>query len=110
KRFGVDENKAALDMARSLFDRAVKGEDFAQLARDYSEGPNAEKGGVIDRWVTPDDLGGLLGAAMRAKKPGEVIEPVQEGSRVIVVKILDPAQDTSRTETPPPSRGAMRLA
>ena len=110
KRFGADENKAAMEMGKSLHERAVKGEDFGQLARDYSEGPNAEKGGLIDRWITPNDLGGMLGAAMRVKKPGDVIEPVQEGSRVLVVKILDPAQDTSRTKTPPPTPGAMRLA
>src|SRR5262249_25512720 len=106
KRFGQDENKAAMDMGRSLYDRAMKGEDFAQLARDYSEGPNAERGGIIDRWITPGDLGGLIGAAMRVKKPGDLIEPVQEGSRVLVIRIVDPAQDTSRTKTPPPSPDA----
>ncbi len=110
KKYGPDETKAALDLARSLFDRASKGEDFGQLARDYSEGPNAEKGGVIDRWVMPGELGQMIGAAVAVKKPGELIEPVQEGGRVLLLKILDPAQDTSKTKTPPPGPGAVKLA
>ena len=110
KQYGADETKAALDMARSLFDRASKGEDFGQLARDYSEGPNAERGGVIDRWLMPQELGTMIGAAVQVKKPGELIEPVQEGGRVLLLKLLDPAQDTSSTKTPPPGPGAVKLA
>jgi len=110
KRFGPDETKAAMDMAKSLYERASKGEDFAQLARDYSEGPNAENGGLIDRWLQPGELGTLVGAAVQVKKPGEVIEPVQEGSRVLLLKIMDPAQDTSKTKTPPPTPNAVKLS
>jgi peptidyl-prolyl cis-trans isomerase D len=99
-----------MDMARSLFDRAQRGEDFGQLARDYSEGPNAEHGGVIDRWLMPQELGSMIGAAVQMKKPGELIEPVQEGGRVLLLKLLDPAKDTSSTKTPPPGPGAVKLA
>ena len=110
KRYGADETKAALDMAKSLFERASKGEDFAQLARDYSEGPNAEKGGLIDRWIQPSELGPMVAAALQVKKPGEVIEPVQEGGRVLLLKLMDPAQDTSSTRTPPPTPNAVKLS
>lgn len=110
KKYGPEETQAAMDLARSLFERAQRGEDFAQLARDHSEGPNAEKGGVIDRWVMPSELGTMIGAALAVKKPGEVIEPVQEGSRVLLIKRLDPAADTSAAKTPPPGPGAVRLA
>jgi len=110
KRFGADETKAAMDMAKSLYERASRGEDFAQLARDYSEGPNAERGGLIDRWLQPGEMGTLIAAAVQMKKPGEVIEPVQEGSRVLLLKIMDPAQDTSSTKTPPPSPNAVKLS
>lgn len=110
KKYGPEETKAAMDLARSLFDRAARGEDFGQLARDYSEGPNAEKGGAIDRWVMPGELGTIIGAAVAVKKPGEVIEPVQEGGRVLLLKLLDPAKDTLAMKTPPPGPGAVRLA
>jgi parvulin-like peptidyl-prolyl isomerase len=110
KRYGADENKAAMDMAKSLFERASKGEDFFQLARDYSEGPNAERGGLIDRWLQPNDLGPMIAAAVQVKKPGDIIEPVQEGGRVLLLKLMDPAQDTSKTKTPPPSPTAIKLS
>lgn len=110
KKFGADEAKAALDQARSLYDRARNGEDFAQLARDYSEGPNAERGGVIDRWIMPSELGTMIGAAVQVKKPGDVIEPVQEGSRVLLLKLLDPAKDSLAAKQPSPGPGAVRLA
>lgn len=110
KSYTADETKAAMDLAKSLFDRGQKGEDFAQLARDYSEGPNAERGGIIDRWLQPSELGQLVGAAVQAKKPGELIEPVREGGRVLLLKIMDPAKDTSSTRTPPPAPGAVKLS
>jgi peptidyl-prolyl cis-trans isomerase D len=110
KTYGEDEVKAAMDMAKSLYDRAIRGEDFGQLARDYSEGPNAERGGVIDRWLSPNELGGMVAAAIQVKKPGELIEPLREGGRVTLFKIIDPATDTSRTKTPPPYPGAVKLA
>jgi peptidyl-prolyl cis-trans isomerase D len=99
-----------MDLAKSLYDRALRGEDFGQLARDYSEGPNAERGGVIDRWLSPGELGGMVAAAVQVKKPGEIIEPMREGGRVMLFKILDPARDTSRTKTPPPYPGSVKLA
>jgi peptidyl-prolyl cis-trans isomerase D len=110
KRYGAEETKAAMDQAKSLYDRASQGEDFAQLARDYSEGPNAEKGGLIDRWIQPSELGPMVAAALQVKKPGEVIEPVQEGGRVLLLKVMDPAQDTSSTKTQAPAPNAVRLS
>ena len=110
KHYGADETKAAMDMAKSLFERATKGEGFSQLARDYSEGPNAERGGLIDRWLQPSELGSLIAAAVQMKKPGELVEPVQEGGRVLLLKIMDPAQDTSKTKTPPPTPNSVKLA
>src|SRR5262249_38942773 len=51
-----------------------------------------------------------LSAAVQAKKPGEIIEPIQEGGQVMVFKIMDPAQDTSSTKTPPPAPNAVKLS
>lgn len=110
KQFGDDEVKAAMDLAKSLFDRANAGEDFAQLARDHSEGPNSERGGMIDRWLSPNELGPMIAAAVRARPLGSVIEPVREGGRVLLLKIMDPAQDTSSTKTPPPFPDAVKLS
>ena len=101
------EVKAAMDVARGFFDRARAGEDFAELARTNSEGPNANKGGVIDRWINPIELG-PIGMTIQAHKPGDVIDPYREAGQVMVFKILDPAKDSSAMN--PPYPGAVKLA
>ncbi|MCC6651385.1 MAG: SurA N-terminal domain-containing protein [Candidatus Eisenbacteria bacterium] len=106
-QYADDEAKSAMDVARGLYERAQKGEEFAQLARDYSEGPNATRGGIIDRWVNPMELG-PIGTTIAAHGPGEVMEPYREGGQIMIFKILDPATDTSAVN--PPYPGAIKLA
>lgn len=108
KKYTDEDTRQARELANSLRDRARRGEDFAQLAKDYSEGPNAEKGGLIDRFFSPSELGPVLGQHLSALRPGEVADPFQEGSRFMVFKILDPARDTSAAKAPYP--GALKLA
>lgn len=106
-KYTDEEVKSAMDISRGLYERARGGEDFAQIARDYSEGPNATRGGVIDRWVNPMELG-PIGETIQAHKPGDVIDPYREGGQVMIFKILDPARDTSAAN--PPSPGTVKLA
>ncbi len=107
KTFGPTEMKDALDMATSLVERIRKGEDFAQLARDYSEGPNSNRGGVIDRAFNPAELGPVIGQSVMAHKPGDVLDAYPENGRVMVFKILNPAVDTSAANLQP---GQVKLA
>ena len=107
KTFGAPEVKDAMDMATSLVERVRKGEDFNQLAKDYSEGPNSNRGGVIDRAFTPAELGPVIGQGVAANAPGAVLTPYQENGRVMIFKILDPAADTSARNLQP---GQIKLA
>lgn len=107
KTFGATETKDAMDLAASLVERARKGEDFAQLARDYSEGPNSNRGGVIDRAFTPAELGPVIGQTVSMRAPGDVLDPYAENGRVMVFKILDPAADTTARNLQP---GQVKLA
>lgn len=108
-QFAPEEVKTATEQAKALSDRARGGEDFAQLARDNSEGPNAARGGVIDRWINPMELG-PIGQTLSLHKPGDVLDPYREGSQVMVFKILDPKADTSAAKQPPPTPNSLRLA
>ncbi|MBI5169022.1 MAG: SurA N-terminal domain-containing protein [Candidatus Eisenbacteria bacterium] len=101
------EVNAAMDISRGLFERARGGEDFAMLAMTNSEGPNANRGGVIDRWINPMELG-PIGQTIAAHKPGDVIDPYREGGQVMIFKILDPARDSVAQN--PPYPGAVKLA
>jgi peptidyl-prolyl cis-trans isomerase D len=94
KQFGDEEIRSARQLAQSLVDRARRGEDFASLARDYSEGPGAESGGVIDRVFQLTDFGQDYAPKIAALDTGQVTDPMQDGGRFLVLKLL------SREATP----------
>ena len=89
KKFGEEEVRAARqDLAQSLVERARRGEDFAALARDYSEGPGAEQGGVVDRSVlTPAEFGAELAPKDRRDGHGRGdATRCQDGGRFMIVQ------------------------
>jgi peptidyl-prolyl cis-trans isomerase D len=89
KTYSPEDLRAAREQAQSLADRARKGEDFAALAKDYSEGPGAKQGGVVNRTFSPMDFGPQLAPRMAAMKPGEVTDPIEQNGRVVVLKVLE---------------------
>lgn len=103
-----DDINAAMALATSYHERWKAGEPFDQLARDHSEGPNADRGGVLDRWFNPMELGAQLGQMVAARPPGDVIPPYREGGQIYLVRILDPARDSLAMN--PPYPGAVKLA
>jgi peptidyl-prolyl cis-trans isomerase SurA len=66
----------ALELATELAERAQKGEDFAALAREYSDGPSGPNGGNLGIWqkgrMVPE-----FDAAMADLDIGEVSDPVE---------------------------------
>ncbi len=107
RTYSEDDVRVAMEMAASYHERWKSGEPFDQLARDHSEGPNADRGGVIDRWFSPSELG-VLGQMVDARRPGDVIPPYREGGQVFVVRILDPATDSLALN--PPFPRAVKIA
>ena len=104
KQTGEEEKRAARELAQSLVKRARGGEDFAALCKDYSEGPNADKGGAVDRWFQPSEFGPETGAKIAAMKPGDVSDAFQDGTRYVVVKVLE------KSPAPPPAPAAIKIA
>jgi parvulin-like peptidyl-prolyl isomerase len=98
-QYSADEVKDATDRAQGLYDRAIRGEDWNALALDNSEGPNAAKGGVVDRFISPSELG-PVGETIAAHKPGDILLPFREGGQVIMFRILDPARDSVARNAP----------
>ena len=104
RRFSEEELRVAREQAQSLTDRARRGEDFAQLAKDYSEGPGAEQGGAIQRVFQPREFGPEMAPKMAAMAKGDVSDPIAEPGRYLVVQCVDRLPDPA---SPIPS---LRLA
>jgi len=97
KEYGEEEVRASMQLAQSLVDRARGGEDFASLARDYSEASNAAQGGVLDQVFSASDFGPQFAPALAAAKAGDILDPIRDGGSVLVVKVVErperPGQD-----------------
>jgi peptidyl-prolyl cis-trans isomerase SurA len=67
---------AIREEAQSILERARKGEDFAELARNYSKGPEASGGGVLG-FFKPKEMRPELEEVVFKLKPGEISDPVK---------------------------------
>lgn len=79
---------AAKKKARELAERTRNGEDFAELAKQYSEGPNAANGGSMG-WAHKGSLLQELDYAASKLKKGEVSGPVMTIYGYHVLKLDD---------------------
>jgi parvulin-like peptidyl-prolyl isomerase len=83
-----------LDEAKKLKTELDGGADFAQVARDFSEGTEAKDGGALD-WVARYQLDKQLEDAIFATPVGKASEPlVVEGEGIHIYKVV---QETTRT-------------
>ena len=87
KQLGDAAVKAAADQAASLVQRIRAGESFEGLSREYSDAPGADRGGLIDRVLTPSDFGAQLGPQIALMDTGQVTEPVRDGGRFMFFKL-----------------------
>ena len=83
-----------------LYDRIKHGEDFAELAKLYSQDGSASKGGDLG-WIYPGDTVPDFERAMNALKPGELSPPIQSpfGFHLIEVqerRVQDVSADRQR--------------
>jgi peptidyl-prolyl cis-trans isomerase D len=85
---GGDEEGIARADAEDIVRRARAGEDFAQLARDLSEGPYADRGGDMGQDVAMSRLPPTLQPAIERLSPGEVADPIRDGNTYFVFKLI----------------------
>lgn len=102
KKFTDSETKSAREQADGLVRRARAGEDFAQLARDYSEGPGADEGGVVQRAFRPEEFEGEIATHIVPLQVGQISDAFQDQTRFVIVKRMAPD-----STTPP---GSFRIA
>ena len=83
----TEQVQTAMAKGKDLYQRITAGEDFAVLAREYSEGAGRNDGGEIG-WVSRGTLiPGIEEVAFQKLKVGQVSEPFRTSMGVHIVKL-----------------------
>ena len=83
------EETAALEKeARSVLEKARKGEDFTELAKKYSHGPEALEGGILGYFKRKELMPELEEAGFRLK-PGEISDIVRSPLGFHILRVLE---------------------
>ncbi len=69
---------------------AQSGADFAAIAKEHSEGPEAEEGGEVG-WVTPDQLAPELADDVFALPAGGITDALELGDGHYIIKVEEKA-------------------
>jgi peptidyl-prolyl cis-trans isomerase SurA len=72
--------------AATIRARALKGDDFGDLARAYSDDVSKSDGGELG-WFAPADINDAILAAVKPLKTGEVSAPVRTSHGIHIVKL-----------------------
>jgi len=83
-----EQVKAAFSKAQEVHKRALQGEDFSKLAREYSDGAGASEGGDIG-WVDRSSLLKEIADAAFKLTPGGVSQPVRTSLGVHLIKVVE---------------------
>jgi peptidyl-prolyl cis-trans isomerase SurA len=78
----------AAKRAQDVYDKASKGEDFAQLAVAYSNSQKALEGGALG-WLKGSQVPTFLTETVAKLKPGEVSQPLRTPTGWHLVKLND---------------------
>jgi peptidyl-prolyl cis-trans isomerase SurA len=94
-----EQEKAALTKASEIRKRALQGEDFSKLVREYSDGAGASEGGDIG-WVDRSSLLNAIAKVAFKLSAGEVSQPVRTSLGVHLIKLVEhqPAKLTPLSE------------
>jgi peptidyl-prolyl cis-trans isomerase SurA len=80
------EEERARETATMVLQQLRKGGDFAELARQYSEGPSADRGGLLGTFRTGELLPGFEEAAA-ALEPGEISDLVRTRAGLHIIRV-----------------------
>ncbi len=84
----------AKKQAQALYQQLQSGADFVALAKQHSDGPNAEQGGSMG-WRDESQLPSLFKNTVKTLNDGEVSEPIASSNGFHLVKLLEKRGGTS---------------
>lgn len=92
------ENQAEL-LINNIHKRLLAGEDFKQLARQYSEDPGSKMDGGNLGWANPGEYDPAFEKTLDATKIGEISKPVKSSFGWHIIEVLDRRnEDVSQEE------------
>ena len=91
-----EEEKKVREKARGVLERARQGEDFASLAREYSEGPTGKDGGDLGTFTSGQMVKSFEEAAFKMK-PGEISDLVRTPFGYHIIKAEDVKEARTKT-------------
>jgi peptidyl-prolyl cis-trans isomerase D len=95
----AEQDESARKKAEEIFKLAKEGQDFAELARKYSEGPTKAKGGYLGTFRREEMVKPFSDKAF-SMNAGDISEPVRTdfGWHIIKVEKVNPAKTLSLGE------------
>ena len=85
----IRSEKQTKDLMNEIFQKLVDGEDFKQLARQYSEDPGSKMEGGELGWSAPDTFDPAFEGVMNSVDKGEVSRPFQSSFGWHILEVLD---------------------
>ncbi|MFQ5488475.1 MAG: peptidylprolyl isomerase, partial [Gammaproteobacteria bacterium] len=95
---GLTSEEQALETAHELRRRILAGEDFAQLAREYSDDKASAVDGGDLGWVSPGQMVSEFEQALAKLEPGLISEPVKSGFGWHLIQVLERRQHDDTDE------------
>ncbi len=86
---GLNSSEQALETARDLRRRLLAGEDFAELAREFSDDKASAVDGGDLGWVNPGQMVPEFEQALARLSPGAISEPVKSGFGWHLIQVLE---------------------
>jgi parvulin-like peptidyl-prolyl isomerase len=71
------------------------GEEFADVARRYSDAPSASSGGDLG-YLRPEEMNSTMREAVKGLKPGETSEPVTTAAGVYIIRLIDTRESEAK--------------
>ena len=81
-----EEHQAKLKLAKTLRERIIFGENFSALAREFSEGSKAARGGDWG-WINPANLRGEITETAIVIEPGKISEVIRTDDHFYLIVV-----------------------
>ena len=85
----IRTEKQAEDLINDIYDRLIQGEDFKQLARQFSEDPGSKMDGGELGWSNPGDYDPIFESTLNATKIGSLSKPVKSSFGWHIIEVMD---------------------